>query len=363
MDVRVAGGVAVIAFLAACGDNHERPPDATGDAQPIDAAPATLFPVAPTASDFMWSSVQERFRRSDGTTCTGRITLAVNDRAVCYSGPGGELRCAGAIYTHDYGSSFVAVGQTGVDAIALSPTFNSVDGNNICIHKTDHTVWCMGSNTLYGELGTGDTAATASFVQWPVPDLVRITGWTDTMCALDGAGQVWCAGYNHTPAPTKVSDGGHRSMFLDSSGTLKIDDPAVFRASDGYLCQVKADGLHCLAPMVQMLSGTAGEVVDGTVIQAPGGLAMGNPPACALDTNGVVRCAVSGLSAQVFANAGPILALSGSFYGENLCAVANDGSLWCKGANMHGELGIGTTSPLTIETRVLPAGTFDLACQ
>jgi len=348
----------LVGMMAACGDaSHGGSSDAGVD------APLPLFPVAPSAGDFMWPSLQERFRRSDGTTCTGRIAIAVGDQAVCYAGPGGELRCAGAIYTHSYGSSFVATGETGVDEIAISPTFNAADGNNICIHKTDHTMACMGANTPTGTLGTGDTASIASFTAWQVGDVVRMTGWSDTMCALDGTGQVWCAGYGHTPTPATDGATGHYFMFVDSFGMLNVDGTTVFRAADGTVCDVEADGLHCSAPMASMLSGTAGAVVDGAAIQPPGGPAMGDPPVCWLESSGEVRCGVSGISQQMFTAAGPILALAGSFYSDTLCAVANDGSLWCKGTNMHGELGTGSTTAVTTETQILPPGTFDLTCQ
>lgn len=357
----------VLAWVAACSGGAANKPDAARDATPVDVpidAHLTVLPVAPTSTDFMWPSLQEKLLRSDGVACAGQITLAVGDQAVCYVAAGGELRCAGSIYTHAYGTSFTATGQTGVDQIAISATFNAANGNNICIHKTDHTMSCMGANTPYGALGTGDTNPSATFVQWQVTGVARITGWTDTNCALDAGGHIWCAGYNHTATPTMIADaGGHHSVYIDDTGTMQLDSTTVFRASDGYVCQVEADGLHCNAPMTQLVSGAAGDVVDGTAVSAPGGPAMGDYPACSLDSKGAVHCSVSGITAQLFQSAPPILAIAGTFYGDSLCAVGNDGSLWCKGTNAHGELGTGNMTALTAETQVQPPGSIDVSCR
>jgi hypothetical protein len=317
----------------------------------------------------MWPSLQPRFHRPDGTTCSGRVTVAVNDRAVCYVGVDDDVHCAGAIYSHNF-AGFVGLGRYGVDQILLSPTFDSPIGNSICLHEIAGTVHCMGHNTLYGAFATGTTSSSDTFVQWsPMTNLARFGGSLDTRCALDNTGKVFCAGYNVGPSAIRqdTGPGGHRSFWVTTFGELRIDDPLVFRQSNVSPCEIRADGLHCEAPNAVPLSGTPGNVVDGTVTAVPGG-----PPdtagTCWLDSSGRVFCAVgSGMpgsppppTAQRFACAPPVLALAGSFYADAQCAVSNDGALWCSGSNSHGELGIAGPAPDDIQ--VQPPGSVKIEC-
>jgi hypothetical protein len=319
-----------------------------------------ILPVAPSATSFMWPSVQSLFHRADGTTCSGSATVAVNDRAVCYVGVDDDVHCAGAIYSHTF-SGFVALGRHGVDQILLSPTFNSAIGNSICIHETAGTVRCMGQNTYYGAFATGTTDSSDTFVQWSsMTNLAHFGGSIDTRCALDTAGKVYCAGYNVGATATRqdTGAGGHVSFWITSFGALRIDDPAVFRASNVSPCQVQADGLHCLAPGVAALSGTSGTVVDGTITATLGAPDQG--ATCWLDSSGRVFCTTA-TTAQRFACAPPMLALAGSFYADAQCAVSNDGALWCSGSNSHGELGIAGAAPDDVQ--VQPPGSVKIECR
>jgi hypothetical protein len=124
-----------------------------------------LLPVAPSASRFAWQSVQTEFLRS-GTPCTGRVAMSVSDHAVCYESASDQLVCAGFTYTTQYGSTFVPTGQSGVDQVILSATFNSETGNAMCIHNTRNQVLCFGDYNSWGQFGNGDTSASATWVPW-----------------------------------------------------------------------------------------------------------------------------------------------------------------------------------------------------
>jgi len=374
-------GVMVAVMAVACSPNDKAParPDAhrasdashdspaAADALPDSMIDAHMFgsdlvPLAPTT--FAWQSLQEQFRHG-ATTCTGQVTVAVGDRAVCYVGSDDDLHCAGAIYTHDYGSTFTALGQTGVDQILIGLTINSATGNSICVHKRAGSIWCMGDGNSLGQFGIGNKSPTATFAQFgsAATTYTRFGGDWNTHCALDAQGHVWCAGNSvQSSTPVALAGSGHVSFWVDEQGTVNLDSTSVLRASNWSPCTVQADGLHCNAASAQALSGSAGQVVDGGVNQPPGGMAMGDALVCWLDPAGAAHCGASGIQEVVFAAAPPILALATNFYTDARCAVGNDGSLWCIGSNTHGELGTGNTSPVTTETRVAPPGTVKVTC-
>jgi alpha-tubulin suppressor-like RCC1 family protein len=59
---------------------------------------------------------------------------------------------------------------------------------------------------------------------------------------------------------------------------------------------------------------------------------------------------------------GTVLAIAGNYYTDSLCAVYNDGSIWCVGSNDQGKLGTGTMTTLQVETMVQPPGSVDTSC-
>lgn len=68
-----------------------------------------------------------------------------------------------------------------------------------------------------------------------------------------------------------------------------------------------------------------------------------------------------GAVGKSFAN-GTVLSVGLNFYGNNLCAVYADASLWCLGSNTNGMLGTGDTDPRTTATMVQPPGSVRLGC-
>src|SRR3712207_1207470 len=70
------------ACLAAAPDRAASAAPAPGKGRPTARSIATAVP--PTAQDFGWQTLQTAFRDAQGQACTGAVTLATSDHAVCY---------------------------------------------------------------------------------------------------------------------------------------------------------------------------------------------------------------------------------------------------------------------------------------
>jgi hypothetical protein len=320
-----------------------------------------LLPVAPTASSFMWQTLQSAFVGSNGQSCTGRVALAVSDHAVCFEAANDSLECAGSTYSTTYGSSFVPAGLSAVDQIILSATVNSSTGNAACVHQTSGAISCMGNRNGSGQFGNGTTSPSASWVQWgTATNFSRIaTGTWDQMCALDATGHGYCSGYMFATTPQLQAGGLFTTLWVSEDGQAQENDPSAFRASDGVSdCQVMTAGLSC-------------GVHGGTNYGVPGSVVAGgqtNTTSVAwLDSSGKAWLGQSSgpnqtTTTQTFVQAGNILYLATNYYTSSVCAVAADASVWCIGNNSQGQLGTGNTNTLSIETQVLPAGSAYIGC-
>jgi hypothetical protein len=343
------------------------------------------LPVAPDATHFMWQGVQTSFLDGTGQPCTGHVAIGVGDQAVCYASPAGELRCAGRIYTHDFGPAFTTVeGVEGVEQILVSSTFNSEDHDAVCVKTKAGEARCMGNDDDWGQFGTGATGPSNGFVFFgQVDDVVAIaTGTWDQLCAVTKESGVFCAGYGFGTSPVSVASSA-TSFWVDTFGTARADDPSIYRAANSRTdAWVDANGgvfdfppTYPGAPS-PALYGPPGHVVDvtGNALYTPPGTGFPQPRSCWLDDAGAAWCAASDPNAlpspmpappvttQVF-TAHKVLALAGNFYATTLCAVYDDGSIACNGDNGAGQLGLDAPSYVDTETVVQPPGTIDLRCK
>jgi len=199
------------------------------------------------------------------------------------------------------------------------------------------------------------------------------TGTWDQLCSLHADGRVDCTGYlfGDYRAPTPIAGPGHRSVWVDETGAPIIDDPSTYRVSEGRsTCRVTAAGLDCHGD----LSGTAGNV-------AAGGDVRRFSSSCYLDGAGQAFCGggcegnfycqfqdaqscsyFSGCSvgapAQHFTSA-PVVHLLYHPYGDAVCGVLVDGSLWCFGTDPMGQGMLGG-GDLAVDTMLAPPGSVGL---
>lgn len=374
---------AVLVSLSGCADpstdGGEQTPT-TQQASHENSHRQAALPVAPDATHFMWQGVQTAFLDGEGQPCTANIAIGVGDQAVCYASPEGDLRCAGRIYTHDFGPAFTTVdGIDKVEQILLSSTFNSEGHNAVCVKTQNGKAYCMGNNDEWGQFGTGATGPSDGFVRFgETNDVVALaTGTWDQLCALTKNHGVLCAGYQFGPTPVSVTASASR-LWVDTQGAARVDDPNVFRAANVRSeSRVVADGGSFDFPSGPVTFGQPGDVVDvtGNAMYTAPGVQLGAARSCWLDGAGAAWCAVSdGLgfppdpampppttTTQVF-TAHKVLALAGNFYSTTLCAVYDDGSIACNGDNSAGQLGLASPSYVDTETVVEPPGTLDLHC-
>jgi hypothetical protein len=303
----------------------------------------------------MWQGVQEHFK-TNGVDCHGQVTVAVSDHAVCYVGADDDVHCSGSTYTQSYGSSFPGLGKTGVDQILLAMTYNSANGNSICVHERNHTIECLGANNDWGNFGNGSIANSATWTPFGTGHTwKRLTGFAQIYCGVDDTNTVYCAGYGFGATP--VSVGTATSVYVDVTGVPHLDDSTVLRAgSSSSYCSVEPSGLVCYGQRI--VTGGAGHVVDGSEMNS--GPDPMSTPACNLDDAGNVHCTVSEITERQF-SARPNVAFAGSFYTDTHCAVGNDGSLWCRSSNHWNELGTISISPL-VDTQVQPPGSVKVTC-
>jgi hypothetical protein len=295
----------------------------------------------------MYQGGQTLFKTQLGTTCTGRVAASMGNVGFCYLAASDDVKCAGRVGGIDYGMTHASIGQTSATQIMIM-----FQDNGMCVAKTDHTVLCMGTNTN----AFGMTGASASFQRWTAhADVAAIgSGTWDQICGITTAGQVFCGGRASTDfgnPPVTVGAPGQTSFWVDSSGVAHLSDPAVLRPSESRAdCQVKANGMVCGQTS---FGPTNGSIVMGSNIRSAGP----GSNACWLTSDGTVNCSVGPRFAP-----GKVLFLASDSYSDSLCAIYNDGSVWCIGSNNNGKLGTGNTAALTAETMVAPAGSARVRC-
>jgi alpha-tubulin suppressor-like RCC1 family protein len=206
------------------------------------------------------------------------------------------------------------VALAGGGALGGQPVYSGFN-NYFCALRADGTVWCWGQNDS-GQLGNGST--TDSLVP------VQVSGISNAVaiapgCALLADGTVSCWGYN---VDGEVGDGTNqpRTTPVPVQGLSNVT--AI--TGEGSHCALRTDGtVWCWGNNFngQLGNGSAGA---GTNSWTPVQVSQ----ATGLDT------AVS---------------ITGA---DGHCALRSDGTAWCWGVNLYGQVGDGTTTDRPTPTRV-----------
>ena len=260
----------------------------------------------------------------------------------------------------------VAVGGL-TGAVALATGYG-----HVCARLADGTMRCWGENRQ-GQLGNGTTASPGT------PHPVTVSGITGLGAFTTGAYHT-CA----VPADGKVRCWGRNDMGQLGDGTLTSSStPVQVETGSGPLTGVTAlagGGSHTCA---LLSNGTVrcwgendqGQLGDGTTLSKRNGIAVtgistaiaissGWEHSCAVLADGTVRC----WGANAFGQLGdgtttlrptpvPVSGITGAVgvtagWWHHSCALLDDGTVKCWGANDWGQLGDGTAtgslSPVTM---------------
>lgn len=335
--------LAVLVVLVWCGCGSVPGDGSDGGMDANGGTPVT--PVAPSSGRAMYQGTQRLFKTSMGGTCTGRVAASMSGTGFCYLAADDSVKCAGLIGGVNYGMTFAPAGVMNAEQIMVM-----FADNGMCVTRTDHTAMCMGTNAA--ALG----ATGASFARWTArSDLAAIgSGTWDQLCGITLTGQVYCGGGAFGNPPVSVGAAGQTGLWVNNLGEAKLSDAIVTRPGEGRTdCQVVQDGLRC-GP--QLYGPNNGAVVSGTAILVE----PGQPAAaCWLVSEGSVTCSTGG---PRFAR-GKVLLLAASSVTDSLCAIYNDGSVWCRGSNASGKLGTGTAAALDVELMVAPPGSARAKCE
>jgi len=200
----------------------------------------------------------------------------------------------------------------------------SAGQNHTCARKTDNTLWCWGWNSV-GQLGLGKTTSSEILAILPekvnIDNVAQVSAGYEFTCARKTDNTLWCWGRN---------DGGQLGLGNATISTCG-SDPCAGNPRLVYIdnvAQVSAGYHH-----------TCARKTDNTLWcwgwNYSGQLGLGNATISTCDSN---PCAKSPKQVSI-AN---VAEVSAGF--QHTCARKTDNTLWCWGWNKRGQLGLGNTA-------------------
>jgi alpha-tubulin suppressor-like RCC1 family protein len=310
----------------------------------------------------------------DGGTCTGGIVQAsAGGENSCAIDTTGTLRCWGVAPvgsgrssgTVDSPATVTASGVTGWSSVSAggawrhASQFNSPSPGFACAIATNGTLWCWGSNAS-GQLGLGNGSSALASSPLQVGSLstwASVAAGVSDACAIQTNGTLWCWGGGGTGIEGPGTEGTIVNAPVNVGGSWSSVSVGQVAA-----CGIQADGsLLCWG------SNTNGQLGNAMVVQTDTprqvgvatdwtAVSVGANAVCALESGGTLSCwggnayGETGLSASSMPVMTPTLFEPGTTWSAvavgwtHACAVASNGSLWCWGSDLEGELGVGTTA-------------------
>lgn len=289
-------------------------------------------------------------------------------------------------------------GETPAGAAAPNVTTMSTGGNHVCAVRMDRTVWCWGS-ARDGLLGDGTTGDADNLRTRPVrvmrgssalTGVTRVAAGGSFTCAVRANGTVWCWGsitFGQLGNGVRGDIGDYRATAVQvRRGSVHLTGVKHVVAGRLHACALRTDGsVYCwgFAQYEQPGDGTTGGPgqVRTTAVRVRRGsayldkvtaIAAGTDHTCAIRKDGSTWCWGRGVDGQLgdgqsggsHMRTVPVRVKRGNGYltkaagidagGDHTCVRRTDGTAWCWGAAESGQLGDGTTGDPVTHLRSTP---------
>jgi alpha-tubulin suppressor-like RCC1 family protein len=244
--------------------------------------------------------------------------------------------------------------------------------DHTCAVLGDGTMRCWGDNDN-GQLGdrttTGRTAAVFVAVPHIIGTVEEVASGSTHTCARLANGQVGCWGNNYEGQMgdgTRITGDGSINVRVGLVPVVGISDATAIAAGDNHSCAVLADGrVQCWGETTNGKLGSGVSLplfrdsvpVTVATVDDAVGVAAGYYHTCVLREGGTVRCWGMGLYGQlgdgtetnrnrplevdVLGITDAVAITAGAYHN---CALRADGTVWCWGRNIEGQVGDGTIS-------------------
>lgn len=235
-----------------------------------------------------------------------------------------------------------------------------------CGLQRDGSVWCFGANQA-GQLGVGDLSPrlVPTRVSLPAP-AKRLSSHFNHVCVvlLDDTGWCWGANWEGQLGLNDARPGADQPSPQPVSGSTRW---TVLEAADGHTCGIDTTGrLWCwgrnVRSMLGLGAGAEGQVRPPTRIGTAtdwAQLSASQEGTCGITSADGVRCwgvkfedvtmtATRDVPTEVYPGRWRAFRID-TFHA---CGVQLDGSLWCLGRGIEGQLGLGDTNERRVLTRV-----------
>ena len=266
-----------------------------------------------------------------GTCLAGVAGVSARGLDTCASKTDGTLWCWGNNSDGQLGDGTVMDEHSPIEVTALGASVAAVSVGTFhtCARKTDGTLWCWGRNS-YGQLGDGSVTDEHSPIEVTAlgASVAAVSAGEVHTCARKTDGTLWCWGENSTG---ELGDGTTADKHSPVEVTALGASVAEVSAGAGHTCARKTDNtLWCWG------LNYSGELGNGTTA----------------DEHSPVQVTALGASAAE---------VSASFV--HTCARKTDGTLWCWGDNVCGQLGDGTNAvkPSPVEVTALGASVAEIS--
>ncbi len=229
-------------------------------------------------------------------------------------------------------------------------------GRHSCALDQGGTVWCWGKNAK-GQLGDGSVKDQSRPVKVAgLSGIQAIDAGNDHTCALAASGRLWCWGDNRT-GQLGVPAGGQHTKPIRVEGVQKVQSLSL---GGFHTCAVTTAGaLWCWGKNDVGQLGVGDTKTRSVPTRVSGATAVahvtaGGAHSCALNRKGSLWCWGNNASGQLGDGTsrlrfGPVkvkgiasvaqVSAGGGYLGGHTCAVTQDGSAWCWGNNLSGQLG------------------------